>query len=403
MKKGITPFECEELLHDNIFALCYLRAIPKAGKPMKVLKVAILGARGIPARYGGYDTLVEELALGLAKRGAIKVLVYCRSAYYDQRPGFFEGVQLVYLPSPRLKAVESLFHSLISALDVLRRAVDVILFVDPANAPFAALLRLFGKKVIVHTDGLGWKRRKWGPLGRRYYKGMEWLCARLATSLISDNLIMRDYYLGEYGAPSTYIPYGAADPAPADPMVYQEYGLCPHAYLLVVARLERENNTDFIIEEYVRSGLSLPLVVVGDAPYDPPYLARLHELADSRVIFTGRLHDQPKLNALYAGAYLYIHGHEVGGTNPSLLRAMGAGVAPLVIDLPFNTTVVAGAGFVFERRIGQLTKVLERLAASPTLVREAGLQAKFRAAADFRWEAVVADYEKLFSKVSHTS
>ena len=347
---------------------------------MGILKVAILGVRGIPAKYSGYDTLVEELALGLAKRGTAMVLVYCRSPYYEKQPEFLAGVRLVYLSSPRLKAIESLLHSLFSSLHVLWQDTDVIFFVDPANAPFVALLRLFGKKVIVHTDGLGWKRQKWSPLARRYYKGVEWLCARIATGLVSDNPIMQDYYLKEYGSPSTYIPYGAANPSGSDHAVYKDFGLVRKAYLLVVARLERENNTDFIIEEYVKSHLSLALVVVGDAPYDPPYLARLHELADQRVIFTGRIHDQRKLNALYAGAYLYIHGHEVGGTNPSLLRAMGSGTAPLAIDVPFNTTVVADAGFVFQKKSGQLTAMLEHLAPSQSQVREVGLKAKVRAA-----------------------
>lgn len=363
------------------------------------MKIAILGARGIPACYSGYDTLAEELALRLARSEDTSVIVYCRKSYYKVRPASYEGIHLAYIPVPRIKAVESLLHSLLSSLHVLTQRADVVYFLDPANAPFGALLRMLGKRVVIHTDGLGWKRRKWGPMARRYYKMVEWVCARTATALVTDNPVMQSYYEREYGAQSAYIPYGAESHYGLDDSVFKQFGVEPNRYLLVVARLEPENNTDLVIGEYTKSNLDLPLLIVGDSPYDSAFMARLTALADDRVIFAGRLSDQPKLNALYAGAYSYIHAHEVGGTNPSLLRAMHAGTAPVVMDVPFNTTVVGGTGPAFNKNPGNLSQLLEELASKPGEVKRAGVRAKARAQTHFNWDDVAREHAQLFGAV----
>jgi len=360
------------------------------------VKIAILGARGIPACYSGYDTLAEELSLRLVRSQDISVLVYCRRPYYKARPASYEGVQLAYIPVPRIKAVESLLHSFLSSLHVLAQHADVIYFLDPGNAPFCALLRVLGKPVVIHTDGLGWKRRKWGRLARRYYKIVEWVCARSATALVTDNPVMQGYYRQEYGVDSVCIPYGGESHYGVDDSVFEEFGIEPNGYLLVVARLEPENNTDLVIGEYTRTNLNFPLLIVGDSSYNSDFMARLRTLADHRVIFAGRLSDQPKLNALYAGAYIYIHGHEVGGTNPSLLRAMHAGTAPVVLDVSFNTTVVGEIGYVFNKDSGNLARMLEELAGKPDEVRQTGERARARAQTHFNWDAVAREHARLF-------
>ena len=361
------------------------------------MKLAILGARGIPACYSGYDTLVEELSLGLVETHSADVLVYCRSGYYQHRPARLHGVRLVYLPAPRgLKGLESLVHSFLSSLHVLTQDIDIVYFLDPANAPFCALLRCFGKRVVIHTDGLGWKRRKWGPIARRYYKCVEWVCSKCATALVTDNPAMEEYYYREYGAETTYISYGATNRHAENTSVYSELGISPGAYLLVVARLERENNTDLVVSQYRRSGVTMPLVVVGDAPYDPDFMAQLRDLAGGRVIFAGRVNDQPKLNSLYCGAYLYIHAHEVGGTNPSLLRAMDAGTAPVVLNVPFNVIVAGESNAVFEKDTDSLAAALKHLIANPEEVRHIGERVRARANAHFRWDAVTAKHYEMF-------
>ena len=364
-----------------------------------MFKIAILGGRGIPANYGGFDTFIEELSVRLAELDPFEIIVYCRKPYFKEKPKNFRGVNLIYLPAPRLKGLESLIHSFLSSIHVLSKGVKVILFVDPGNAPFCLLLKLFGKRVIVHTNGLGWKRLKWGKLARRYYRFTERLCVQTSDAIITDNPAMQEYYTTQYNAKSFLISYGASNDAGFDTRVYKEYGLSEHGYLLVVARLERENNTDLIVQEYVKSEVNMPLVVVGDSPYDPSYMNYLRELANERVHFVGRINDQARLNSLYRGAYLYIHGHEVGGTNPSLLRAMYAGAAPVVLNVPFNTSVIAGFGFIFEKKNGDLSKILKYLAGDYGNVRQSGEGARAYALGHFSWDSVVKQYEELFNRV----
>lgn len=365
------------------------------------MKIAILGARGIPACYSGYDTLVEELSLGLVESHSTEVLVYCRSSYYKDQPAVWHGIRLIYLPVPRgVKALESLVHSFLSTLHVLTQKVDVVYFLDPANAPFCAFLRLLGKRVVIHTDGLGWKRRKWGPLARRYYKMVEWACAKCGSALVTDNPAMQTYYREEYGAETLFISYGATNRHGIDNVVYTDLGLRPNQYLLIVARLEPENNTDLLISQYTKSGVSMPLVVVGDAPYGPQYMDQLRNAGSAKVLFAGRINDQSKLNALYRGAYLYIHGHEVGGTNPSLLRAMDAATTPVVLNVPFNATVVEEGGVVFDRDNDSLAGVLRRLVADPAEVQEIRKRASLRAKDHFSWSAVAADHYDLFYRLT---
>ncbi|MEI6153191.1 MAG: DUF1972 domain-containing protein [Deltaproteobacteria bacterium] len=364
------------------------------------MKIAILGARGIPARYGGFDTLVEELSVRLVNQYNIDVTVYCRSNYYQERQKYCSNVKCAYISSLRIKGLESLLHTFLSALNAITRQFDVLFIVDPANAPIGIFLKLLGQKVVIHTDGLGWKRRKWGKLARRYYKWVEVLSAKYIKTIVTDNPVMREYYIQNYNRDSVCIAYGAEYSSGFDDTVLQELGIKRKFYLLVVARLEQENNTDLIIHEYVASKVDMPLVVVGDAPYDKEYMETLQGLANEKVLFAGRIDDQAKLNTLYAEAYLYVHGHEVGGTNPSLLRAMGLKTAPLVIDVPFNTSVIEGCGFAFDSTDGDLSRILKELAGDPEIVEQKGRLAKDRTDIHYTWESVAAQYKNYFDEIS---
>ncbi len=366
------------------------------------MNIAILGARGIPARYGGFDTLVEELAIRLVDNYNFKVTVYCRSNYYKDRQKYYKGVRCVYIHALRIKGIESLLHTFITALHALKGKYDIFFIVDPGNAPVGIFLKLLGKKVVIHTDGLGWKRRKWGRLSRRYYKWVEFLCAKYIKTIVTDNPVMREYYLENYHRDSVCIAYGAENTSGFDDTVLDKYGLKKKQYLLVVARLERENNTDLIIREYVSSGVHMPLVIVGDAPYDSAYMDMLKGLANEKVIFAGRIDDQAGLNSLYRWAYLYLHGHEVGGTNPSLLRAMALEATPLIINVPFNVSVIDGCGFVFDADIGNMSRTLQELISNPELVKEKSHMAAKRMQDYFTWDMVVSAYRDYFEEIMAT-
>jgi len=368
--------------------------------PCSPLRVAIIGARGIPANYGGFDTLVEELSAGLVRDYGQEVTVYCRSDYYETHPPFVSGVRCIYIPSTRIKGFESLFHTFCCSVHALFRPFDVYFVVDPGNAPVVILLKLMGKKTAIHTDGLGWQRTKWGNLARRYYRWVEWLAARGVKNIVTDNPAMLEYYRREYAADSICIAYGSEDRYGVEPAVYEELALVPEGYLLVVARLERENNTDVVIREYVASEVEMPLIVVGDAPYGDEYLKELQQLSNDRVKFAGRINDQGRLNALYRGAYLYLHGHEVGGTNPSLLRAMGLGAVPVAVDVDFNRHVVGEQGFFFRKDPGDLARLLHRLAeASGELAGIRSIVGEWTRNR-YSWSDVVTRYAEYFQELA---
>jgi len=366
----------------------------------RALRVAILGGRGIPANYSGFDTLIEELAVRLVARHGMQVTVYCRRHYYQHRPAEHRGVRLVYLRAPHGKGVESIWHTCRSVLHALFRRSDVAFVVDPANAPFAWPLRARGIPTVFHTDGLGWKRAKWQGLAARYYRWVEGFCARSASALVTDARAMQRYYREQWHRDSTFLAYGAETGAGAVDDGLQRFGVRPRDYWLVVARLEPENNTELIVREYLRSGLARPLLVVGGARYADGYARRLHALACDRVRFTGGVYEPAVLNGLFRGCRAYLHGHEVGGTNPSLLRAMAHGAPCLAVDVDFNREVLGDGGRFFGKEPGAAAALFAAVDGDDAQLRQLGAAAQARAAAEYRWDDVADGYAALFRRVA---
>ena len=365
-----------------------------------MLRIGIIGSRGIPAQYGGFDTLVEEVATRLSWHYSMDVTVYCRNSYYSEKPVNYLGVHCVYLPSWKVKGFESIFHTNLCVLHASLKPFSLVMVVDPGNAPFCLPLNLRKVPLIIHTDGLGWKRSKWGPLARRYYKWTELVATKVANYLVTDSTVMQKYYEETYSVYSVYIPYGYKVGEQGGSSALELLRLNKRGYFLVVARLEPENNVHLIIKEYASSPVKLPLIVVGDARYDNKYFKALQQLADQRVRFLGGIYDQKILNSLYENAYAYIHGHEVGGTNPSLLRAMGASTVPIVIDVPFNREVVGDAGIIFTKRHGSLSEKITELEQQPKKVLVLGRQAFLHASRVYDWDRVTDQYANLFKRIA---
>lgn len=354
------------------------------------MKIAMVGTRGVPARYGGFETAVEEIGARLASLGH-QVVVYCRSD--DEKPSEFRGMDLVHLASLRRRSLETLSHSFLSMVHVLKSRPDVVIVFNAANAGLLPLLRLRKIPVAVHVDGLEWKRSKWGSAGKKFYRISESLAVRWAQALIADARGIQEYYRDEFGIESVFIPYGAKITSENKPERVAELGLFPRRYHLVVARFEPENHLDVIVEGYVRSSAVEPLVVVGSAPYSDDYIEQVHKLADDRVLFLGSIWDQELLDQLYVNALTYLHGHSVGGTNPSLLRAMGAGVATSAFDVSFNREVLGKAG-VFWSTPAEVEQRIEVAEANRDVTVERGRQARVEAGR-YNWDTVAADYESL--------
>ncbi len=363
------------------------------------LRIAIIGDRGIPARYSGFSNLAEEVATRLVRDHGMDVTVYCRSNYFRDRPRMLRGVRLIYLPAPGGKSFESILHSTVSILHAACGRFDVAFVLDPGNAPFVLPLKLRRSPLLIHTDGLGWQRRKWSPLQRRYYKWSEWVSTRLASWLVTDSVAMCDYYAQEYGSECAFIPYGSrVGDEPVDDALVR-FGLSPGRYLLAVARIEPENNTDLLIREYRASGVTMPLIVVGAARYESEYSRRVLGEHDDRVRCVGAVYDSAQLNGLLRHCRLYLHGHEVGGTNPSLLRAMHAGAACVPLDVPFHREVLGESVEYFSRSAGSLAGLLRRLDADDRRVHEIASVSRQRAGELYRWDAVAAAYADLFERM----
>ncbi len=358
------------------------------------LTLAMVGTRGVPAAYGGFETAVEEVGKRLVARGH-EVVVYTRGS--ARREKDYLGMRVVHLPAVPVKQVETLSHTGLSALHLgTRRRPDAAFVFNAANSPFLPLLRLRGVPIALHMDGLEWRRSKWGPRGKAYYRWAEQFGVRHADALIADAPGIADYYRHQFDVPTALIRYGAPLLEQAPTAGIEDLGLGPAGYHLVVARFEPENHVWEIVEGYRRSAAVLPLVVVGSAPYSAEYTQRVHAAADDdpRIRFLGGVYDQDLLDTLYAHALTYAHGHSVGGTNPSLLRAMGAGTAVIAYDVAFNRDVLDGNGWFF----GDAEAVATAFVAAeekPGRTAESGTRNRVRAAEAFRWDDVATEYENL--------
>lgn len=363
----------------------------------ETLSIALLGTRGVPARYGGFETCVEEVGRRLAERGH-RVVVYCRDLDGSERADSYLGMELVHHGALKKRTLETLSHSSLAAWHLARHRTDAAVVFNAANAPVLPLLRAARIPVATHVDGLEWKRDKWGPMGQRYYKTAERLSVWWSDALIADAAGIADYYREKFRKETDLIAYGAPRIDDGGGSRLGELGLTARGYHLVVARFEPENHVDMIVDGYVRSRATRPLVVVGSAPYADEYTARVHGLGDRRVQFLGGVWDQELLDQLYANSLNYLHGHSVGGTNPSLLRAIGAGAPTTAFDVVFNREVLADAGLYFSDP-SSVARAIERVESDLDATAQRGHLSRERAAS-YDWDDVADRYEALCRRLA---
>ncbi|NMC64343.1 MAG: glycosyltransferase family 1 protein [SAR324 cluster bacterium] len=286
----------------------------------KKLRIAILGTRGIPARYGGFETFAEELSLRLVKRGH-EVTVFGRRPFFSsvQETLEYKGVKIQYVPTIFHKYLETPLHGLSSFIAASKRDFDVILLCNAANSPFSWILNLKGLPFAVNVDGIERKRAKWNSLGKLWYRLGERSSVLFAKQLIADAKVIRDYYKEKYSCEAVVIPYGASPIRRDTGKTLQNFGLKAGQYLLYVSRLEPENNALGVVQAYNDSGVTIPLVVVGEAPYAKEYIEQVKEAAGKGVIFAG-FQFAEAYQELQSNCYLYIQATEVGGTHPALVE-----------------------------------------------------------------------------------
>jgi glycosyltransferase involved in cell wall biosynthesis len=356
--------------------------------------IALLGSRGIPARYGGFETFAEELAPRLVERG-VEVTVFCEEP--DSRglphPTKHRGVHLQYVPAIGPGPLGRITYDL-GCLGRARKNFDLVYMLGYGTGFACGLPRLFGTPVWINMDGLEWRRSKWGPLARRWLKAMEGLACHSASRLVIDNGALADELVKrrQPSAPISVLAYGAQVLTEADPAPLAQYGLQPGGYDLTVCRAEPENHLLEVMRAHRTAGLPRPLVVIANSQRDNDYCAALRDLAGDGLVLLGPVYDAQALSALRLHSHLYLHGHSVGGTNPSLLEAMGCGAVVLAHDNPFNREVLADAGrfFVGEADCVRELQALEQ--SNGALLRDLRSRARRHVRERYSWEDLADAY-----------
>lgn len=357
------------------------------------MKVSIIGIAGLPARCGGFETLAENLVKQL--RGRFDFTVYCSSFLYRDNPRDFNGARLIYLPL-RANGIISIFYDIVGIFHALRYA-DLLLILGVSGTVILPVVRAITRRpVIVHIDGIEWRRQKWNLLARAYLRLSEAMAVRFATAVISDNEVIQGYVKERYGKDSILIEYGG------DHASYVrredlpgEFTFMKDRYAFSVCRIEPENNVHIILDAFSRIE-GLPLVMVGNW-YSNEYGRQLMKKYSTfrHIHLMDAIYDQKELNALRGNCYLYIHGHSAGGTNPSLVEAMSLGLPVIAFDVPFNRATTEDKAIYFRDR-DELMEIIKGITDSKR--QEISHHMKEIALRRYTWQTISDKYSILFHK-----
>ncbi len=312
----------------------------------KKLKIAIIGSRGYPYVYSGYETLVKELSERLIKKGH-NITVYCHRPLFKHRPKNINGINLIYTPSIETKFLSQFVNSFFSFFHVCFSDADVVFVVNTANGPFGILTKIFRKKTCINVDGLEWLRPKWKGLGSLYFRFASKLATLFFDEIITDSVEMNKVYQDKFGKNSTVIAYGSTMKVKNKSKILEKLSLKKKDYYLIVGRLIPDNNSKLIIEGFLKSNSNNSIVIVGDVPYNDDYASNIKLLSSYKVVFTGYINNQADLTALYQNCYGYIHGHEFGGTNPTMINALDLNCQILALDTVFNREMLQSKKSIF--------------------------------------------------------
>ncbi len=363
------------------------------------MKIAILGTRGIPARYGGFETLADQLSKRLAARGH-QVTVYCRRQFTRPDDQFDSRIRRVILPSISSKHFDTALNGFLSALHGSFSDTEVMLICNVANSLVAWIPRLFGKPTALHVDGFDRKRRKWNIFGRAYLLFCETLSSFTPSRVVTDALAMQDYYQRRYHKKAEVILYGAEvpDQAPEGETVVARLHLPRQRYILYASRFEPENNPELVVNAYRQLQTEWPLVMLGGNVYDPAYVEKIQSLGDDGVIFTGPIYGEGYWE-LQKNAGLFVFACEVGGVHPALVEAMTVGKPVLYLDTPENRETIGDCGVAFQPDAQDLAVKIGSTLQNPQLLSELSARARERAEKLYRWDEITSQYEAMFKKM----
>ena len=366
------------------------------------LKIAIIGSRGYPIVYSGYETFVKEVSERLVAQN-ISVRVYCQKHLFSARPKNVNGVELVYMPTVQTKSLNQLVHSFFCMIHACFSKTDVILVVNAANGPFGLISLIAQKKTLINVDGLEWLRPKWKGLGAAYFKFAAKLATLFYNTIITDAEAMRQVYLKTFNANSTVIAYGANIRHSKNPELINQFGLTPNEYFLIVGRLIPDNNSDLILEGFKKANSNKKLVIVGDVPYQDAYAQRMKANASDQILFLGYITDSEVLAELYHQSYAYLHGHEYGGTNPTMLKAMAYGCAILALDTVFNREMLENGqfGWFFQKTSDSVALYLQQAEHDPQAVQTLKEKARDGITQKYNWDEVTRAYVTVFKALMY--
>lgn len=365
------------------------------------MKIALMGTRGIPASYSGFETCVEQLGQRLVERGH-EVVVYCRSHHITYEGDMYKGMKLVKMPTIKNKYLDTLVHSFITSVHALFGRFDVACYFIAGNSPVTWIPRLVGTKTILNVDGLDWKREKWPTLAKRYIQFAEYLSTKLPNKFVTDSEVVQSYYFDTYGVTPPYIPYGSEVQLMPPGEHLEKYGLEAQKYILFVGRLVEENCAHHIVDAFKEIETDYKCVIVGDAAYAQDYIASLKARADGddRIIFTGYVFGSG-YHELGTNAAIFVESSGVGGTHPALTEAMGHGSCVIVNDTAENLETIGNSGFSYTGKEGakSLKPILEKLLNDPDLIKAYQERASERASEKFSWESVTDAYLEQFNSM----
>jgi glycosyltransferase involved in cell wall biosynthesis len=365
------------------------------------LKISIIGSRGYPYVYSGYETLIKELSERLVARGC-EVTVYCHRNLFNKKPALVKGIKLVYVPTIESKSLSQLIHSFLSMCHAATSDADVIFAVNAANGPFGLISKIFRKPTAINVDGLEWLRPKWKGLGAKYFKIAARLSTILFDQIINDSDEMRKVYLNLFKKESVVIAYGATVIKSEELSLIKQWSITPKEYYLVVGRMIPDNNADIIVKGFLASNSSKKMVVVGDVFYRDNYADKLKALKDERLIFTGYVNDSDVLAALYHHSYMYVHGHEFGGTNPTMIKAMAYGCGILALNTVFNKEMLNNDsyGIYFDKNQEAVRRQINYADQHPMEIRQLRQKSQLGITDKYNWDCITDQYLEVFKRLA---
>ena len=365
------------------------------------LKISIIGSRGYPYVYSGYETLIKELSERLVARGC-EVTVYCHRNLFNKKPALVKGIKLVYVPTIESKSLSQLIHSFLSMCHAVTSDADVIFAVNAANGPFGLISKIFRKPTAINVDGLEWLRPKWKGLGARYFKIAARLSTILFDQIINDSDEMRKVYLNMFKKDSVVIAYGATVIKSEELSLIKQWPITPKEYYLVVGRMIPDNNADIIVKGFLASNSSKKMVVVGDVFYRDNYADKLKALKDERLIFTGYVNDSDVLAALYHHSYMYVHGHEFGGTNPTMIKAMAYGCGILALNTVFNKEMLNNDsyGIYFDKNQEAVRRQINYADQHPYKIKQLRQKSQLGITDKYNWDYITDQYLEVFKRLA---